>query len=511
MALSDTAEYWHDVKISRKEPYPFQHLPNVECGHYHKYEARYLEEVDCFACLELLKAGITHTLSNKPGRVEIKENKQEVVQLNLSQTIAVDNLTSWFYASNSPKVAVLEAPAGFGKSFTVKYFLNKLGRFASPLCTAPFNEATYQLRQALAGTSYPCKTTYSAFNFAQVGSEDTVTFKQVSSPELDAYNLIVVDEIGTLSGDLLEVIENTPNIKILGLGHRSQLPPIVKNLKRLDKCISPVFTRGYPIFTLTEPMRNKGEIYEYCQKLDKLITSAGIPPTTFNKSKSFVNNYIGNNAQDFFAGTAKVLAYTNAQVDTWNKTIRESIFGSEAADNFLVGDKIVFTNPAIGYPRKLITAHKWYDVIGKDTIRENIFTNTKAVVKAVGVKEVLNVMCYELAISTDSVDSNNNLFIHVPIVYEDYIALRDKYYRNALYCKDVTNRKRAWKDYHTLQNLFAQVKHSYAMTVHRSQGSSIQKVISDSADISKCTCLDVRKKLEYVAASRAVHELYVLV
>ena len=61
MSLSDTAEYWWDVKSYH--PYMgrhFIHIPNSICGHINKQTgntdtSEYLNDINCFACLDLIK------------------------------------------------------------------------------------------------------------------------------------------------------------------------------------------------------------------------------------------------------------------------------------------------------------------------------------------------------------------------------------------------------------------------------------------------------------------------
>lgn len=63
MCLSDTAEYWQDVK--RNYPYTgpnYFHIPNAECGHRHYHLAKRLGDVNCKACLKLIKEGYDHKL-----------------------------------------------------------------------------------------------------------------------------------------------------------------------------------------------------------------------------------------------------------------------------------------------------------------------------------------------------------------------------------------------------------------------------------------------------------------
>lgn len=63
MSLPDSAEYWQDVK--RNYPYTgkqFYHIPGADCGHRHLHEAKKLGNINCFACLELIKNGYDHGL-----------------------------------------------------------------------------------------------------------------------------------------------------------------------------------------------------------------------------------------------------------------------------------------------------------------------------------------------------------------------------------------------------------------------------------------------------------------
>jgi hypothetical protein len=61
MTMSDTAEYWWDVKS--RQVYTgrnFTHIPNSTCGHIkvatgNTTTSEYLNDINCFACLKLIK------------------------------------------------------------------------------------------------------------------------------------------------------------------------------------------------------------------------------------------------------------------------------------------------------------------------------------------------------------------------------------------------------------------------------------------------------------------------
>lgn len=97
MSLPDTAEYWWDVKkrtTSFKKV--FTHLPNVDCGHFHVHEAKHLDEVDCYACLKMLKNGIQPDDTKLMNKVEQLQRRTADI-LVLEQEFTVEKLTDFHY------------------------------------------------------------------------------------------------------------------------------------------------------------------------------------------------------------------------------------------------------------------------------------------------------------------------------------------------------------------------------------------------------------------------------
>ena len=50
--MSDTAEYWWDIKSRRSPKRVFVHLKEHNCGHFHLFEAKKIKDVDCYDCLK---------------------------------------------------------------------------------------------------------------------------------------------------------------------------------------------------------------------------------------------------------------------------------------------------------------------------------------------------------------------------------------------------------------------------------------------------------------------------
>ena len=56
MSLSDTAEYWQDVKKGSSSKYVFTHIKGKDCGHYHVAESKELDEIDCHSCKKIIES-----------------------------------------------------------------------------------------------------------------------------------------------------------------------------------------------------------------------------------------------------------------------------------------------------------------------------------------------------------------------------------------------------------------------------------------------------------------------
>ena len=82
-----------------------------------------------------------------------------------------------------------------------------------------------------------------------------------------------------------------------------------------------------------------------------------------------------------------------------------------------------------------------------------------------------------------------------------------------------------WKDYFNILGSFASpidlyydgrmvrkksFDYGYAMTVHKSQGSSLNNVFIDMKDINKCRNKDEFRQLQYVSVSRTKNNAHIL-
>lgn len=421
-------------------------------------------------------------------------------KLTASQEVALSNLTKW-YTGNKP-YAVLHGAAGFGKSFLINKFLGQLGSRVTPLLLADTNEATNVLKAAT-NNKYTCSTVCSALGLALGHDKAKQVLVRRAIPDLSAYNLLIVDEASTLNTQKLEFLYETGRY-ILFVGHRSQLPPVDTNLRIHDLCVSPVFEEDFPTFNLTDPVRNTGEIFTFCQEAERLIYCRGIVPHRFKVNSTFLADYLIHNKENFLENKAVYLAYSNNKVDKLNELIRAAVFGKLAdEESFFPQDKLIFRSPVAMFNHPIVSRSNLVKVVLK-TPNEIETTNTRATVLKVGYKEVLGITCYELFVETS--ERKGYVYTALDTLAQD--ALLNKMYYAALYDHNPTTADAKWKNFHDLTFVLGNIKHSYALTIHNSQGSTIDDVFVDDDDINKCSNPVLRKKLRYVAYSRAKNNLF---
>ena len=75
--------------------------------------------------------------------------------------------------------------------------------------------------------------------------------------------------------------------------------------------------------------------------------------------------------------------------------------------------------------------------------------------------------------------------------------------------KDYCIEKNNWQLYHYYRSMFLQIAYGYATTVHRSQGSSVDRIYLNPADVLHGGT--VAPALAYVAATRARKKLHYII
>lgn len=427
--------------------------------------------------------------------------------LNSDQQSALLAIRRWW---RSPELyMVVDGAGGTGKSYLLDEAISGLN--CCPMFLCPTHEALKQLKDKVRG-DYLFKTIHSALGLAPTTHEEDIIFEQMVLPAFwDDHNLIVVDECSMIGEDILRMLMATRK-KIIFVGHDAQLPPVKLQRSTLDKCISPVFLQGFNTVTLGIPMRNTGALWDFNKKLEKQVYKPiSSVPSTFDISVDDLEAYCYSEEgkTKLYNGKAKFALWSNAGVDTYNSRIRSILFGDKASNQkYLQGDKILLTSP--------ITVLNGLDIMNDKAIKKisnsddllTLFANTKAEVISstevvINLNKDLSIKCYKIRVICEEDD----IYLYEPKNKTDIKKVSEFYKHIAFGKHNAQDCKKAFQFLHFMLSLFSDIKHSYAMTSHRLQGSSVDTVIVVASDIDKNKNMVERAKCRYVACSRAMNTL----
>jgi ATP-dependent exoDNAse (exonuclease V) alpha subunit len=429
--------------------------------------------------------------------------------LNKDQQIALNQIINWW--NGSQMYYILDGAGGMGKTFLIDEILKQL-RKCSPIILAPTHESLKQVKDKVTG-DYIYKTVHSALGMSPTMSEKDLKFEHIALPAIwEDVNLAICDEASMYSDWMLNLLTST-KVKLLFIGHKSQLPPVEVRRKIFDKCISPVFDKNYPTSTLTIPMRNTGKLFQFNNHLEQMIYNEDrVIPLIFDIKKADLKQYIHSKEgiEDFLLGNTKIAMWSNNGVDRYNQKLRKVLFGDkEAAENkYIKGDKIILTAPltAVENLEKCneIILKKIMGATGLDTF----YTNSKAeVISTEKCSIILNkhllICCYKILVSCEG----KTAYFFEPIDEQDFEKISSYYERIAWTFSNKSAKIKAYRQRHFIMSCFAKIKHYYAATTYRLQGATIDNIIVINNDIAKVANMIEQKKHRYVACSRAKNNL----
>lgn len=424
-----------------------------------------------------------------------------MITLNPEQSAAVKYLSTQFISQPAQR-AVLLGEGGTGKSTCIMSAAQAWRKAGlKVMFCAPTHKAVKQLEKfaANAGLSNSAAfcTLHKALGLALLPTSERKFSKQVAEPILHTFDIVVLDEGSMVSkyavfDYLLPALGET---SLVVMGDKMQLPPVreqsspalelggatIMELTKVER-----FSQGSSIAEITSALRktiNSGSPLA----LDLTQTSAQVV-----RPVEFMKTILERFDSDTNLENTRVLAWTNSRVNTINAAIREKIYGRRAA-MFELGEQVVTGAPI-------------YDELGELLMS----TDEECLVRGVQESSLhysSNGKTYKtFLLALESLHTNTaTTFAHVIHPSDEMELMGD--------LEDLANKARRdprmWGNFHQLKDLFADIKYCYAVTVHRSQGSTYETCIVDAENILRNRNKAERDKLLYVACSRASKELLI--
>lgn len=470
-----------------------------------------------------------------PGIVKAKSNLTEDQAKAASELIGFIG-SPW---SDTDFIHALIGAGGVGKTYTLKYVIeNCKYSYSCIAAAAPTHKACRVLTTSL-NRIIKATTIQSMFGFRlDVNIEnfdpENPAFNPIGRVKLTDpsynYKVLIVDEASMLNVKLVKYIVSkckNARIKIIFVGDSSQLPPV--NEKK-----STAFIIASKVNHLTQIVRQEDDnpireilsilrkdidnrtykFLEYICKNRQAINEVGKGYTVCNPTdfQNLININFHDECYTTDVDMYKIIAYTNAKVKYWNDFIRNNII--------LNSDKGIITK------NDLIMS---YSTIVDDFNSEIMINSEEYIIKDIG----------------DWIDTDfgfKSFMVKFQAVHGGYVTPQlcvidhtDKY-TIQLYYKKLNNLieaakedKTKWKDYFRFKRKYLlatnildsmgyikvsrDLDYGFALTSHKSQGSTYKTVFVDVNDIvfdkygHPYTNQDELLRRLYVACSRASNNL----
>jgi len=417
----------------------------------------------------------------------------------------------------SPRFCTLSGPAGSGKSTVLQYIIENLDSFGEVGLCAPTHKAAKVLRKMAyeRGIDHlvDIRTIHSALG---------ITMKQVDGDEVihrdpyaeeKEYDYLFIDECSMLGDDILQYIIECRSKNVIFVGDICQISPVdaedgevsktfseVEDVFMLDEVVRQAADN--PIISLATKFRECQDVPTYNERTE-IEEEYGIPPSLNPENMwPHISNDVDENGNgiitlprnvwfdtvlDIFKSDefksdpdhCRCLAYKNSTVDMINTTVRKRIHGDDVPE-FLVGEVIVAQS--MGPTWKNAEEFRILE------ITEDVDTEYE-------------VPCWILKLT--SLDTN--LLSSAKVVKKEYESrFNDRLSKIAAKARlDKASARMHWKEFWGMKKRFSTFKHVYAMTFHKSQGSTFDQTFIYTPDVLTFDFTILIKQLMYTGITRS--------
>ncbi len=453
--------------------------------------------------------------------------------LNEDQVRALGSIKDFLKQADRRQM-VLYGAAGTGKTSLINVLLDELDKDPdSPVyyCTAPTNKAVDVIAERT-GRDFD-RTIYSLLGLTLLDFTDgRPKLKKENESHLHEYDLVIVDEASMVSLALLNEIQRQlliyTSIKVVYVGDRCQIPPVDDANNGMLESI--IFQLPWQV-ELTKVMRTASENpilgavtamrADMKSPIDLFDHETRVAPDGtgiyfYPLQRPFMNKMLEYFSRDEFkedSSYAMAVAYTNAAVDAINEQVR-SVLYPECTRTVEVGEEV-----------RVVKTYGNNVIRGKASFFSVLF-NVEERLRILEIEDVedpaYNIKCYKVTVQNivrkRSKQTTVTAYIVAPEGMNDYLVLKQKLATEAREKAEKLNThghhiytpREAWKDYSTFTKFYLWFGYIYALTAHKSQGSTIQNVFVVERNINRIAEDELRNKLKYTAFTRAAKELHVL-
>jgi exodeoxyribonuclease-5 len=444
------------------------------------------------------------------------------MKLTNCQQQATDKFADFLF-DDKQREFLLTGPAGTGKSFLLQRFITEARRLAkfnevledgsfthvTTMVTATTNKAVEVLAKQMPDANivgalptflgirpvWDRKLHKNVLGWRSNGNKQFAPTLTVHEQHL---HIIIIDEVSMMSEDLYTWFQrflksSAARIKVVYVGDKLQLPPVDDGNN-----LAPPFEADIPCAELKEVVR-QDNLTSMFRIVQGFRTASEQPTRRLGKwpeLDSTVEVFNPAKPEDMKKWTAtilaafedrhnytnRILAYTNARVNEYISMLRKEW---KLPDDPQPGEIVVVSEPIISDTNRLCAYGDSFIEIC-NSYRAYPFNYAKGTV-------------YRAKSLDHKLESRGTFSFFVP---DD-----PKVKKKALVH---FSKKKEYSLVKEINNAWSSVRFPQATTVHKSQGSTFDKVFVDITNINKCRDQETLRKLLYTSVSRASQKLYIL-
>ena len=459
------------------------------------------------------KANVTNDVSSDRHSTSPSppSNTQDSPSLTEDQQVALERMKQ-FIQTPRQKYFRLTGYAGTGKSYLIvqlmKWLLNQKINFVAG---SPTNKAVKNLKKLAAEANVSVEAHTVAQLLGQQPELNEATGKEEfitqGTDSIGGYEVALIDEFSMISKsnfkDINQAVWHT-DTKIIFVGDEAQLPPVGES--------EPVIATHEYIqseATLSSIVRYDGDIARVAEEIrsDKAFNSSLYPfKTTPDGTITCLNRFdwlktaIAIFKSDSYIENpdhVRFLVWRNKTAASLNDYVRSQLWGDNVPD-YVPGDRLIAKIPVFRRDPKADagasrlrgakSAHssarknKWRIVMNNSEECEVIGDATKRISKPTSWE-------YWLV----PAETDDGLRLDLRILTNQSEQLRQERMQ-------ALRERKQWKQYYDTLKSFDNLPYAYAITTHKAQGSSINYIFPDIADMRPCPDL---QKILYTALTRA--------
>lgn len=409
--------------------------------------------------------------------------------LTAHQEAAYKPLLDFAQGRTQAGIACLEGYAGTGKTFLISKLVREMemAGFMKIAVAAPTHKALSVLTEKI-DVAVPCLTLHALLGYKMTANEGVKTAQRTKPPSIAEFNLVIIDEASMVGATFFaDLLSHRRATRILFVGDPAQLPPVGEWQR------SPVFDRVQFKVVLSEVVRQAAENPIIALSMAvRAANEAGVCMDTRSILKAVPEGAynVGTGAREVLAPWAidehrdgrdcRILAYTNQRVLALNRDIHEALHGATPTP-FIVGERVI--------------VHE-----ARDSVRSADHPGVRVALRTseeIIVREVRQdgADLYLVA------ERDSGALVQGIWLDQAKQAETQRRFNEAKAVADPRERGQAFKRAFAFRESFLDLRHAYAMTVHKAQGSTFDTALIDLPDLLRMPPAEFNRAL-YVAITR---------